>query len=211
MTRSRRSVLATVGLLGSGLLAGCQTGRRSGTNNQAESPEATPTSSGVKSTPEPTESSTPTESSEPAGRSTETAETRPQPTNQVERIYDKFVLPAGERRTWELSFDSPVTVDVDLIVRSGPPIDVILFDDHREYRAYLANDRARYVDGGSEFYVLNLNDLTVDLSRGDYWIALDNFAWRENDEFQRAFPSVPEQSSDESGTMRVQFGLTATT
>jgi hypothetical protein len=40
---------------------------------------------------------------------------------------------------------------------------------------------------------------------------LDNFSWREGDEFQRAFPSIPQQDSDESGTMRVQFGLTAET
>ncbi|MFW5963869.1 MAG: hypothetical protein ACOCQM_03310 [Natronomonas sp.] len=56
-----------------------------------------------------------------------------------------------------------------------------------------------------------LDDLTTDLSRGEYWVALDNFAWRENDGFQRAFPSIRQQDSDGSGTMRVQFGLTAGT
>lgn len=208
MTRSRRSVLAAVGALGSGLLAGCQTGQFGNDAGSQRNPDPTPTESRATATPEPTDSATPTES---VSRSTDTAETHAQSVEQVDRIYEKFVLPAGERKTWSLSFDSPVTVSIDLIVRSGPPIDVILFDDEREYRAYLRNDRARYVDSGSVFYVLNLDDLTTDLSRGDYWVALDNFSWREGDDFQRAFPSIPQQDSDESGTMRVQFGLTAET
>lgn len=208
MTRSRRSVLAAVGALGSGLLAGCQTGRFGTDADSSRPADSTPMESRATATPEPTDSATQSES---VNSSPDAAETRPQSVERVERIYEKFVLPAGERRTWSLSFDSPVTVSMDLIVRSGPPIDVILFDDEREYRAYLRNDRARYVDSGSAFYVLNLDDLTTDLSRGDYWVALDNFAWRDGDEFQRAFPSIPEEDSDESGTMRVQFGLTAET
>ena len=208
MTRSRRSVLAAVGALGSGLLAGCQTGRFGNDAGSQRTPDSTPTESRATATPDSTDSPTPTES---VSSSTDAVESRPQSVERVERIYEKFVLPAGERKTWSLSFDSPVTLSMDLIVRSGPPIDVILFDDEREYRAYLRNDRARYVDSGSAFYVLNLNDLTTDLSRGDYWVALDNFSWREGDEFQRAFPSIPEEDSDESGTMRVQFGLTAET
>lgn len=92
----------------------------------------------------------------------------------------EFKLDPGERRTWDFNFDTAMRLRYDLIMRWGPEqpgVDIYLFDDTEEFRAYLSDERARFVANGTYFGTANLYRATVVVPPGSYHIAVDNNDW----------------------------------
>lgn len=156
MSLGRREVLFATG----GLLAGGFTAGRAGARESA-SPRGTAAA----------RPSTARASSEATAEASETA-------SQVRSIDAEFRLSADEHRSFEFSFAGATTVSVDVVVRWGPGVDVILFEPE-EYRAYLNGYRARYLASGSFFDTVNVEGSAFSLTAGDYVLVVDNTGWSD--------------------------------
>lgn len=121
----------------------------------------------------------------------------------TEQIDTTAVVEQEGFRSWRLEFDTSTTIRYNAIVRWGPKVDIILFNDE-EYRAFRKGYRARYIGGGSNFHVINVSpSTTVTLSPGTYHVVLNNTSWNGE------IPAVEGHTAVEDD-MGVHFELTTT-
>jgi len=154
MSPGRRDVLLAAG----GLLAGSLAVDGAGAREVANPSETT--------------AARPNAARENSDTTADTGETA----RQVRTVDAEFRLSADEHRSFEFSFDGSTALTVDLVVRWGPGVDVLLFEPE-EYRAYLNGYRARYFQNGSVFDTVNVEGSVVTLTAGDYVLVVDNTGW----------------------------------
>lgn len=100
------------------------------------------------------------------------------PTRSVKNSNSGYIdVQEDEWYRWELDFDTKTHIEYETIVRDGPSIDVILFDES-EYRHYEMENRAKFYSG--------LSDLNTSRGRargwvepGNYRLVVDNTNWGE--------------------------------
>jgi len=86
----------------------------------------------------------------------------------------------------------------DLIVRRGPPVDVLLFTEE-EYQAFQRGYRARHLVEVSQFHETNVDERRVTVSPGKYRLVVNNTDWG------RAIPSPDEPYDAVQGECIVDF------
>jgi len=94
---------------------------------------------------------------------------------EVVSFQDVATIQEDAWKYWELSFERQTEVNYDFVVRSGPPIDAILFSSD-EFSHFEDQERARYYESAS---VLDSQGDRVEatLASGDYVLVLDNSNW----------------------------------
>ncbi|MFC7132135.1 MULTISPECIES: hypothetical protein [Salinibaculum] len=109
----------------------------------------------------------------------------------------RFRLSRDSRKSWRIDAESDALVQMDLVVRWGPPVDVLLFNEAVEYRAYLNDYRARYHEDGSFFNVLDIDPTegegAVTVPSGEHFVVLDNT------DYDGGFPQIPDVTTDWEG------------
>lgn len=88
----------------------------------------------------------------------------------------------------------------DMIVRRGPPVDVLLFTEE-EYQAFQREYRARHLVEVSKFHETNIAENRVTVSPGAYRLVVNNTAW------SRAIPSPDEPYDAVEGECIVDFSF----
>lgn len=78
---------------------------------------------------------------------------------------------------WQFDWDEETYIEYEIIVRSGPSIDVTLFGEE-EYSYYQNQERAEYYAGVSD---LDTVDATASgwVGTGNYRLVIDNTSWGE--------------------------------
>ena len=152
-----------------------------------------------------------------------TASQEDQEDGPVRTFDDEFRLRRDDRETYDFSFETPVRVRYDAIIRWGnaqPGVDFLFFQSDEEFDAYLAGRRARYTNPGSLFGVANVNDYVFRVEPGDeYHLAVDNSDWTDgfgeplngNPRDINETPNVPaESASNGSDVLGIDFEFEAT-
>ena len=159
---------------------------------------------------------------EALGRHTASQEDQDDTDGPVGAFDDEFRLRRDDRETYDFSFETPVRVRYDAIIRWGnaqPGVDFLFFQSDEEFDAYLAGRRARYTNPGSLFGVANVNDYVFRVEPGDYHLAVDNSDWTDgfgeplngNPRDINETPNVPANSaSDGSDVLGIDFEFEAT-
>ncbi|MBV0901657.1 hypothetical protein [Haloarcula salina] len=198
--------------------AGCLGTRSRQESDTTPVPEATASQS--PATPERAEVSTPADSP-PAAADTAT----PQPsasapadgtTDSPARIQVETETPEPktDRRSMEATFrleedtyqdygvesTEQFALTYDMIVRRGPPVDVLLFTEE-EYQAFQREYRARHLVEVSKFHETNIAENRVTVSPGAYRLVVNNTAW------SRAIPSPDEPYDAVEGECIVDFSF----
>jgi hypothetical protein len=112
----------------------------------------------------------------------------------------QFMLDENSYENFAVDLESTAALTYDMIVRRGPPVDVLVFT-REEFGAFQRRHRARHLGEVSTFHATNVRNKSVTVSPGEYHIVVNNTDW------PRAVPNGGEQYSQLEGDALVDFDL----
>ncbi|RXK51580.1 hypothetical protein [Halorientalis pallida] len=110
----------------------------------------------------------------------------------------QFLLDENSYENFDVVLESTADITYDMIVRRGPPVDVLVFTPE-EFGAFQRRHRARHLAEVSTFHTTNVANKTVTVPPGEYRIVVNNTDW------PRAVPSGGEQYSQLEDDVLVDF------
>lgn len=125
------------------------------------------------------------------------------PDPETRSVDTRFRLEAEEYQDFSIDAGDRTVLTYDLIVRRGPPVDVILFTEE-EYEAFQNRHRARYLGEVSKFHSVNINDQRITIPAETYRLVVNNTSW------SRAIPSPRPPYDRVEGECVVDFEFSTT-
>jgi hypothetical protein len=112
----------------------------------------------------------------------------------------EFMLNEDTYENFAVTPETTASLTYDMIVRRGPPIDVLVFTPE-EFGAFQRGHRARHLGEVSTFHTTNVANKTVTVPPGEYQIVVNNTDW------PRAIPSGGEEYSQLEDDAFVDFEI----
>lgn len=164
----RRAVLGGIGVGITGVLAGCTgLGDDSGSGGDEDSGDTSFNDDTATPTDRPdadNDGSSDRQDDYPNDASYDT---------KVYNFSDRPRVREDEYFSWDLQFSEDTDIGYDMVVRSGPNIDVFLIPES-EWKPFQDGERFRYDSEASELDTANAQSGGVTISSGTYYFVLDN-------------------------------------